>query len=111
MSRMTGQSIVKMYPFLNELARDVPPWDVPVKPGAGAEIQPHLPYHTLNIPVAASNQPVDASDRSPVLAAEVVPDDGVSSTGLVVALFSTTVASQKPSNRETPCCLVFPTRH
>eukprot|EP00171_Calliarthron_tuberculosum_P006253 IDg6253t1 len=40
--------------YKSELRFHTLPWDVPVKPGAGTEIQPLLAYPTLNIPVAAA---------------------------------------------------------
>eukprot|EP00171_Calliarthron_tuberculosum_P009391 IDg9391t1 len=77
--------------FLNVLARDTLPWDVPVKPGAGADIQPLLAYPILNIPAAAADKPVNASERTPVPAADVATVGGVSSTRLVVAVSPTAV--------------------
>eukprot|EP00171_Calliarthron_tuberculosum_P022828 IDg22828t1 len=57
--------------FLNVLVREILLCDALVKLGASAEIQPLLAYPALNIPVAAVDKPGDASDKSPVPAADV----------------------------------------
>eukprot|EP00171_Calliarthron_tuberculosum_P003528 IDg3528t1 len=47
--------------------------------GTGAEIQTLLVYLTLNIPIAAADKPVDAIEKSPILAADVALVGGVPS--------------------------------